>query len=155
MILKQRVHERKKTPVQLLNPFHACFYPLYKKGMTHVMISLQGLHSGDTFRHSYFSASVGSRSFCPWCLKLGRNTKTIAIYLWEVNYRMTIVCNIYKAFAGMFTQSILGHHSGCKVKHDKECREHEGYAKAHNKKSKSQGQKEASQPHGSDAAKKS
>ena len=67
---------------------------------------------------------------------------------------MTIVCNIWQAFAGMSAQSVLDHHSGCKAKYNKECVEHEGAMKAHKKK-KSQRQKEVSESHGSDAAKKS
>ena len=58
---------------------------------------------------------MGLKSFCPWCLKLGGNTKTIAIHLWEVHYRMAVMCNICQAFAGMSAQSILDHHSGFKL----------------------------------------
>ena len=53
------VHRRKKTIVQSVKQFHACFYRLYEKGMTHAMVSLQGLHLGDAFRHPDISASVG------------------------------------------------------------------------------------------------
>ena len=79
--------------------------------------------------------------------KAGRNTKTIAIHLREIHYRMVNICNICRSFAGMNAQSILDHCSGCKAKHCKECAEHEGHEKVkklHKKKSRSQGQKEAS-----------
>ena len=145
---------RKKTLVQSLKQYHAHFYQLYEKGMTCAMASLQGLHVGDVFRCPNVSASVGLKSFCPWCLKLGGNTKTIAIHLWEVHYRMAIMCNICWAFAGMSAQSILDHCSGCKAIHDKECVEHEGPMKAPKKK-KFCAQKETSQSHGPDTAKKS
>ena len=152
------VHRRKKTLVQSLKQFHAHFYQLYEKGMTHTMVSLQGLHSGNAFRCPNVSTDVGLHSFCPWCLKLGGHTETIAIHLWEVHYRMRIMCNIWLKFTGMTAQSILDHSSGWKVKCDRECMECEGHEKAqksHKKKKKSQGQKEVSQPLGSDAAKKS
>ena len=41
---KAEVHRRKKTLVQSLAQFHAHFYWLYEKGMTHAMVSLQGLY---------------------------------------------------------------------------------------------------------------
>ena len=90
------------------------------------MVSLQELHSGNTFRCPNVSATVGLKAFCPWCLKLGRNTKTIVIHLQEVHYRKAIICEICWAFAGMSAQSILDHHFRCKAKCDKECVEHEG-----------------------------
>ena len=77
------------------------------------MVSLQGLHVGDAFRHPTVSASVGLKSFCPWCLMMGRNTKIIAIHLSEVHYRMVIMCDIYRAFASLSTQNVLDHFSGC------------------------------------------
>ena len=86
------------------------------------------------FRHPNISVSVGLKSFCPWCLKLDGNTKIITIHLCEVHYMMAIVCDICWVFTCMSAQSILGHFSGCKAKHDKECTEHEGPAKAHKKK---------------------
>ena len=135
--------------------FHAHFYLLYEKGMACAIVILQGLHLGDTFRCPNVSASVGLKSFCTWFLKLGRNTKTIAIHLWEVHYRMAIMCNICWAFAGMSTQSILDHQSGYKAKYDKECVECGGPMKAPKRKKKSLRQKEASQLHGPDAVKKS
>ena len=89
---------------------------VYKKGTTCAMV---GLHLGDTFRHSNVSISMGLKSFCPWCLKLGRNTKTIAIHLWVVHYRTAIVWDVCWVFTSMSAQSILDHHSGCKAKHNK------------------------------------
>ena len=138
-----------------LKKFHVCFYWLYEKGTTHAMVGLQGLHLGIAFRCPNVSASLGLKSFCPWCLKLGGNTKTIAIHLWEVHYRMTIMCDICQAFSSMSTQSILDHHLGCKAKCDKEHAGHEGPTKAPKKMKMSWGQNEASQLHGPDATKKS
>ena len=115
--------------VQLLKQFHACFYWLYEKCMTCAMVGLQGLHLGDTLRHPNISTGMGLKLFCPWCFKLGRNIETITIHLWEVHYRMVTVCDICQVFAGMTTQSILDHHSGYKVKHDKKHTECEGHEK--------------------------
>ena len=89
--LEAEVYGRKKTLVQLLNQFHAHFYQLYKKGKTPAMVILQGLHLGNTFRCPNVSASMGLKSFCPWCLKLGGDTKAIAIHSQEVHYRMAIM----------------------------------------------------------------
>ena len=126
--------------------------------MAHAIVDLQGLHLGDTFRCPNISASVGLKSFHPLCFKLDGNTETIAVHFWKVHYRMAIMCNICWAFASMTTQSILDHHSGSKVRCNKEHVEHEGNEKAQTshmkKKSKSHGQKEASQLLRSDAAKK-
>ena len=124
----------KKTLVQSLKQFHAHFYQLYEKGMTHARVRLQGLHSVDSFRCPNVSASMGLKSFCPWCLKLGGNTETIPIHLWEVHYRMAIMCNICWAFGAMSAQSVLGHHSGYKAKCDKDCVKCEGPMKALKKK---------------------
>ena len=44
--LEAEVPGREKTLVQSLKQSHAHFYWLYKKGTTHAMVSLQGLHSG-------------------------------------------------------------------------------------------------------------
>ena len=63
---------------------------------------------------------MGLKSFCLWCLKLGRNMETITIHLHEVHYWMAIVCDICWAFACMTAPNILDHWSGCKVKCDKE-----------------------------------
>ena len=90
------------------------------------MVGLQGLHLGKAFKHSNILGSMGLKSFYPWCLKLGRNSETIAVHLREVHYRMVIVCDICRLITGMTAQGILDHHSGCKAKHDKECAEHEG-----------------------------
>ena len=57
---------RKKTLVQPLKQYHAFFYQLYEKGVIHAMVGLQGLHSGDAFRHPNVSLSVGLKSFYPW-----------------------------------------------------------------------------------------
>ena len=104
-----QVQERKKTLVQSLKQFHAHFCQLYKKGMTHVRDSLLGLHSRNALRCPNISASMGLKSFWPWCYKLGRNTETTFIHLWEVHCRMVIMCDICQAFAGMTIQNILGY----------------------------------------------
>ena len=96
----------------------------------------------DAFRCSNILASVGPKSFFPWCLKLGGNTKAITIHLREVHYRMVILCDICQSFANMNALNIMDHHSGCKAKHDKECAGQEGQEKAeksHKKKFKSWG----------------
>ena len=111
---------REKALVQLLKQFHACYYQLYEKGMTHAMMGLQGLHSSDTHKCPHISAGVGLNSFCPWCLKLGRNTETITIHLHEVHYWMVNVCDICQVFAGMTMQSMWDHQPECKGKCDKE-----------------------------------
>ena len=87
------VQGMKKIIVQLLKQFHACFYQLYEKGMANAMVGLQGLHWGNAFRCPNVSASMGLKSFYPWCLKLGRNTKSIALHLKEVHNRMAIMCH--------------------------------------------------------------
>ena len=60
---------------------HVLFYQFYEKGTTRAMVGLQGLHRSDTSQHSNVSASVGLKSFFPWCFKLGGNTETIATHL--------------------------------------------------------------------------
>ena len=72
------------------------------------------------FRWCNVSASRGLKSFFPWCLKLGGNTKTITVHLREVHYRMAIVYAICLQSTSMNTQSILDHCSGCKAKCNKE-----------------------------------
>ena len=89
------------------------------------MVGLQGLHLSDAFRCSNMSSSVGLKSFCPQCFKLGDNTEMIATHLREVHYWLAIACNLYKMFASMSAQSILEHHSVCKAKCAKECTEQE------------------------------
>ena len=64
-----------------------------RRGLTKAMVGLQGLHSSDAFQHLNMLTSVGLKSFCPWCLKFGGNTKTIATHLREVHYRLAIVCD--------------------------------------------------------------
>ena len=86
--------------------------------MTMAMVGLQGIHSGDAFRCSNVSSSLGLKSFCPWCFKLGGSTEVIATHLREVHYRLAITCNLCKLFTSMSAQSVLDHHSGCKAKHD-------------------------------------
>ena len=90
--------------------------------------------------NSIISYSVGLKSFCPWCLKLGRNTEMKATNLSEVYYRMMITCDLCKAFSSMYTQGILDHHSGCNAKYTKECAEQEGHkkVKSHKRKCPSQ-----------------
>ena len=68
---------------------------------------------------------------------------------------MAIMCNICQTFASMSAQSVLDHCPGFKANDNKEHAEYEGPTEAPNKKKKSQGQKEASQSHGPDAAKRS
>ena len=60
-----------KTLVLSLKQNHAHFYHLYKKGMIRTMVDLQGLHLSNAFRCFNVSSSVGLKSFCPWCFKLG------------------------------------------------------------------------------------
>ena len=43
--------------------------------MTQAMVGLQGLHMSDAFRCSNILASMGLKSFCPWCLKFGGTPK--------------------------------------------------------------------------------
>ena len=90
------------------------------------MVGLQGLHKSDAFRCPNVSASVGLKSFCPWCWKLGGTPKWSLSILKRWHYRMVIVCNICQLFASMNAQSVLDHHSGCTTKHDKECMEQGG-----------------------------
>ena len=80
--------------VQLFKQSHTQYYWLHEKGMTHTMVDLQDLHSSYTLKHSHISADVGLKLFCLWCLKLGRNTETIAIHLCKMNYQMVMLCDI-------------------------------------------------------------
>ena len=128
-----------KAVILSLKQYHTYHYELYKKGMTRAMVGLQGLHLGDAFRCSNIYSSVGLKSFCPWCFKLGGSSETIATHLREVHYRLTITCDLCKSFASMSAQSVLDQHSGCKAKHAKEHAEqevHEKAKKSHKKKSK-------------------
>ena len=61
-------------------------------------------------------STMGLKSFCLWCFKLGGNTETIATHLREVHYRLAIVCNVYWSFASMSAQLVLEHQSGCRTK---------------------------------------
>ena len=111
-----KTHGRAKTLVLLLKQYHAHYYWFYEKGTTRAMVGLQGLHTSNAFQCSNMSASVGRKSFCPWCFKIGGNTETIAINLTEVHYQLAITSDICKTFASMLAQIILEHHSQCKVK---------------------------------------
>ena len=64
-----------KVFVLSLKQFHAHLYRLYEKGTTRAIVSLQGQHSSDAFKHPNILASVGLKLFCPWCFKFGGNTK--------------------------------------------------------------------------------
>ena len=121
-----------------------------KKGTNCAMVGLQGLQSGNAFRCPNVSTSMGLKLFCPRFLKLGRNTKTIVIYLWEVHYGMaTHVQHMLGAFAGMSAQTILDHCSGSRAKCDKEHVEcMKGLRKPLRERSLC-GQKETSWSHGS------
>ena len=88
---KVRAQGLVKSLVLSLKQFHAHYYRLYEKGTTRAMVGLQGLPSSDAFQHLNVSASVGLKSFCPWCLKFGGNTETIATHLREVHYRLATV----------------------------------------------------------------
>ena len=124
-------HSRAKNLVFSLKQYHAHYYWFYEKGTTKAMVCLQGLHTSDAFWCSNKSASVGLRSFFPWCFSLRGSTETIATHLREVHYRSAITCNICKAFASMLVQIILQHCAGCK-------------AKSHKKKSKAKDEERAS-----------
>ena len=80
------------------------------------MVGLQGLQTNAMFQCTNVSSSVGLKSFCLWCYKLGGNTETIATHLRELHYWLAIACDIFKAFATMLAQVILEHCVGCKVK---------------------------------------
>ena len=84
--------------VLLLKQYHTHYYWLYKKGTTRTMVGLQGLHSGNAFRCSNVSSSVGLKLFCPLCFNLGENTEMITTHLWEVHYRLAIAWDLCKFF---------------------------------------------------------
>ena len=105
-----KAHGLMKALVLSLKQYHTYYYQLYEKDTTRTMVGLQGLHSGDAFRCSNVSSSVGLKSFCSWCFKLGGNTKTIAIHLREVYYRLAMVCNLCKSFASMWKDSLWCSH---------------------------------------------
>ena len=106
--------------------------------VTETVLGLQGLHLSDAFRCSNISSSVGLKSFCPWCFRLGGNTEMIATHLREVHYWVAITCDLCKSFASMSAQSVLEQCSGCKAKYMKEHAEQEGWEvkKSHKKKLK-------------------
>ena len=89
-----KAHGLSKTVVLLLKQYHAPYYGFYEMGMTRAMVGLQGLHLSDAFRHSNIFSSVGLKSFCPWCFKLGGNTETTATHLREVHYWLAITCDL-------------------------------------------------------------
>ena len=70
-----KTHGRMKTLVLLLKQYHTHYYQFCEKGTTHVMVDLQGLHMNNAFWSSNVSASVGLKSFFPWCFKLGATWK--------------------------------------------------------------------------------
>ena len=74
---KLRQTAEQKKVVQLLKQYHAWSYHFYEKVLTRAMIGLHGLHSNDVFWCFNVAASMGLKLFCPWCFKLGGNTKTI------------------------------------------------------------------------------
>ena len=97
--MEAEVHGRKKTLIQLLKQFHACFYWLYERDTAWAMVGVQGLHLGDASKHYIVSSSAGLMSFCPWCLKLGGTPKQLQStqrgQLWDGNH------DIYRLFSGM------------------------------------------------------
>ena len=66
-----------KALVLSLKQFHTHYYRLYEKGITRAMVGLQGLHMSDAFWGPTIWASMGLKSFCPWCFKFRGNTETI------------------------------------------------------------------------------
>ena len=92
---------RVRNLVLSLKQKHTHYYRFYKNGTMRAMVGLQGLYTSDAFRQFNMSSSVRLKSFCPWCFKLGGNTDTIATHLWEVHYRLAIVCDVCKVFASM------------------------------------------------------
>ena len=104
-------HGSAKALVLSLKQFHVHFYRLYENRTTMAMVGLKGLLSSDTFWHLNMSASVGLKSFCPWCFKFRGNTETIATHLREVHYRLAIACDVCQSFASMSVQVVLEHWS--------------------------------------------
>ena len=142
-------HGQTTALVLSLKQYNAYHYWLYEKGTTRAMVGLQGLHLSNAFRCSNVSSSVGLKSFCPWCFKLGRKAKMITTHLREVHYRLVIACNICKSFASMCAQSILDHCSGCKAKCTKEHAEQDRQKrqKSHTRKSPSYNNKKTHPNH--------
>ena len=64
-----KTHDRAKTLVLSLKQYHIHYYQFYEKGTTRAMVGLQGLYMSDAFQCSNMSASVGLRSFIPWCFQ--------------------------------------------------------------------------------------
>ena len=86
------VQGRKKTLAQSLKQYHSHFYWLYEKVWPMPWLACRD--SDDAFRCTNISTRMGLKSFFPWCVKLGWNIETIAINLWEVHYRMAIMCEL-------------------------------------------------------------
>ena len=82
--LESETHGRAKTQVLSLKQYHAHYYQFYEKGTTRAMVGLKGLLMCDAFWHSNVSTSVGLKSFCPCCFRLGGNVGMIATHLREV-----------------------------------------------------------------------
>ena len=85
-------HGWKKTLMQSWKQFHAHTSINYMKRVWSAR--LQGIHMSDAFRCSNISASMGLKSFCPWCLKLGGNTEMTAIHLKEciIGWQLCDIC---------------------------------------------------------------
>ena len=56
---------------QSLKQYHTRFHYFYEKGSNRAIIGLHRLHPNDVFWCLNVPASVGVKSFCPWCFKLG------------------------------------------------------------------------------------
>ena len=104
-----------KALVLSLKQFHAHYDRPYEKGTNRVMVGLQGLYSSNTFWHLNVLASVGPKSFFPWCLQFRGNTEFIATHLKEVHYRLATACDICWSFASMFVQVVLEHWLKCRA----------------------------------------
>ena len=83
--LEAKTNGKAKTLVLLLKQYHTYHYWFYEKGTMRAMVGLPGLHTSDAFQCCNVSASVGLKSFCPWCFKLRGNMETIATHLREVH----------------------------------------------------------------------
>ena len=64
------MERRERKLVLSLKQYYTQFYHFYEKGSTRATVCLQGFHSGDAFHCSNVAASMGLKSFCPWCFKL-------------------------------------------------------------------------------------
>ena len=144
-VSEAKVHGQKKTLVQSLKQFHACFHQVYEKGMTWVMVNIQGLHMSDGFKCSNVLANVGLRSFCLWCLKLGGTPKWLPSILerciigWQMcaTYASCLPAWIHRAC----WNTILGVEPSV-TRNAQNKRDRERGKKSHKKRSKSWGWKE-------------